>query len=132
MRNETVRRHITGILYLLDLSTSNPRPNQATMMPATAKLTKRSSRGWSRARPTCFAPATASARRRPRFFAVDNTCTHRGGPLAEGEVSGHEVTCPYHGATFDVRTGAVLGPPAERAVACYGVRVTGTDIEVEV
>ncbi len=29
-----------------------------------------------------------------KFFAVDNTCTHRGGPLAEGEVSGHEVTCP--------------------------------------
>ncbi len=66
------------------------------------------------------------------FFAVDNTCTHRGGPLAEGEVSGHEVTCPYHGARFDIRTGEVLGPPAQRAVSCYGVRVTGTDIEVEV
>jgi nitrite reductase (NADH) small subunit len=67
-----------------------------------------------------------------KFFAVDNTCTHRGGPLAEGEVSGHKVTCPYHGATFDIRTGEVLGPPAQRAVARYGVRVTGTDIEVEV
>lgn len=67
-----------------------------------------------------------------KFFAVDNTCTHRGGPLAEGEVSGHKVTCPYHGATFDIRTGEVLGPPAQRTVACYGVRVTGTDIEVEV
>jgi len=67
-----------------------------------------------------------------KFFAVDNTCTHRGGPLAEGEVSGHKVTCPYHGATFDIRTWEVLGPPAQRAVARYGVRVTGTDIEVEV
>ena len=67
-----------------------------------------------------------------KFFAVDNTCTHRGGPLAEGELSGHQVTCPYHGATFDIRTGEVLGPPAQRAVACYGVRVTGADIEVEV
>ncbi len=67
-----------------------------------------------------------------KFFAVDNTCTHRGGPLAEGAVSGHAVACPHHGATFDVRTGEVLGPPAQRAVACYGVRVTGTDIEVEV
>ena len=65
------------------------------------------------------------------FFALDNTCTHRGGPLAEGEVSGHEVTCPWHGATFDVRTGKVMGPPAQRAVARYDVRVTGTDIEVE-
>ena len=40
------------------------------------------------------------------FFALDNTCTHRGGPLAEGEVAGHEVTCPWHGATFDIRTGS--------------------------
>jgi nitrite reductase/ring-hydroxylating ferredoxin subunit len=66
-----------------------------------------------------------------QFFALDNTCTHRGGPLAEGEVLGHEVTCPWHGATFDVRTGEVVGPPAERAVVRYGVRVTETDIEVE-
>ena len=67
-----------------------------------------------------------------QFFALDNTCTHRGGPLAEGEISGHEVTCPWHGATFDIRTGQVVGPPAQRAVAHYGVRVTGADIEVEV
>jgi len=66
------------------------------------------------------------------FYVLDDTCTHRGGPLVEGEVSGHEVTCPYHGAKFDIRTGEVLGPPAQRAVACYGVRVVGTDIEVEV
>ena len=44
-----------------------------------------------------------------QFFALDNTCTHRGGPLADGEVLGHEVTCPWHGATFDVRTGGVVG-----------------------
>lgn len=66
------------------------------------------------------------------FFALDNTCTHRGGPLAEGEISGHEVTCPWHGGTFDVRTGEVVGPPAPQAVARYNVRVSGTDIEVEV
>jgi nitrite reductase/ring-hydroxylating ferredoxin subunit len=67
-----------------------------------------------------------------QFFALDNTCTHRGGPLAEGQLSGHEVTCPWHGAMFDIKTGKVLGPPAQRAVTRYGVRVTGTDIEVEV
>ena len=58
-----------------------------------------------------------------QFFALDNTCTHRGGPLADGEVTF---------ATFDVRTGEVVGPPAQRAVVRYGVRATGTDIEVEV
>ena len=67
-----------------------------------------------------------------QFFAVDNACTHRGGPLAEGEISGHEVTCPWHGARFDVRTGEVAGPPAQKGVARYGVRVTGTDVEIEV
>ena len=67
-----------------------------------------------------------------RFFALDNTYTHRGGPLAEGEISGHEVTCPWHGATFDIRTGEVVGPPAPRAVARYCIRVTGTEVEVEV
>ena len=65
------------------------------------------------------------------FFALANTCTHEGGPLGEGDISGHEVTCPWHGATFDVRTGTVVGPPAEEDVARYVVRVTGGDIEVE-
>ena len=67
-----------------------------------------------------------------QFFALDNTCTHDGGPLADGEISGYEVTCPWHGATFDIRTGKVVGPPAPRAVARYNVRVTGSDVEVEV
>ena len=65
------------------------------------------------------------------FFALDSTCTHKGGPLTEGEISGHKVTCPWHGARFDVRTGKVVGPPAQQAVARYGVRVTESDIEVE-
>jgi 3-phenylpropionate/trans-cinnamate dioxygenase ferredoxin component len=66
------------------------------------------------------------------FYALDNACTHEQGPLAEGEVEGHEVTCPLHGAMFDIRTGEVLGPPAYDDVATYAVRVTGDDIEVEV
>ena len=66
-----------------------------------------------------------------QFFAIDNTCSHKGGPLAEGEVSGYEVTCPWHRGRFDLRTGEVVGPPPQRAVTRYGVRVTGTDIEVE-
>jgi 3-phenylpropionate/trans-cinnamate dioxygenase ferredoxin subunit len=66
------------------------------------------------------------------FFALDNACTHDDGPLAEGEISGSEIVCPFHGARFDIRTGEVLCPPAFDAVARYDVRVTGTDIEVEV
>jgi nitrite reductase/ring-hydroxylating ferredoxin subunit len=43
-----------------------------------------------------------------------------------------QVTCPWHGATYDVTTGEVLGPPAPQGVARYNVRVEGSDIEVEV
>jgi len=66
------------------------------------------------------------------FHAIDNTCTHVGGPLCEGELEGSEVTCPWHGAVFDVTTGEVLGPPANEAVSRYNLRVAGSDIEVEV
>ena len=66
------------------------------------------------------------------LFAIDDSCTHRGGSLSEGDVSGHTVTCPWHGASFDVRTGEVTGPPARESVGCYGVRISGNDIEIEV
>ena len=42
------------------------------------------------------------------YYALDNTCTHRGGPLAEGALDGDQVTCPWHGAVFNVTTGAVV------------------------
>jgi nitrite reductase (NADH) small subunit/3-phenylpropionate/trans-cinnamate dioxygenase ferredoxin subunit len=66
------------------------------------------------------------------FFAIGNECTHRGGPLAEGYVEGESVTCPWHGAQFNVKTGVVEGPPAAKNVAKYNVRVQGNDVEVEV
>jgi 3-phenylpropionate/trans-cinnamate dioxygenase ferredoxin component len=66
------------------------------------------------------------------FFAIDNGCTHEEGPLAEGEIEGHEVTCPWHGARFDVRTGKVLCAPAYEDLQRYNVRVVGNDIEVEI
>ena len=66
------------------------------------------------------------------FHAIDNTCTHVGGPLCEGEIDGAQVTCPWHGGVFDVTTGEVLGPPPGSGVNRYNVRVDGPDIEVEV
>jgi nitrite reductase/ring-hydroxylating ferredoxin subunit len=65
------------------------------------------------------------------YHAIDDTCTHQGGPLSEGIVVGTEVTCPWHGAVFDVTTGSVLAAPAPQDVAHYAVRVEGDDIEVE-
>ena len=66
------------------------------------------------------------------YFAIDNMCTHEEASLAEGELAGYEVTCPLHGARFDITTGEVLCPPAYDDVACYPVRVTGNDIEIGV
>ena len=66
------------------------------------------------------------------FYAIDDTCTHRGGPLSEGMVVGTEVTCPWHGAVFDVTSGSVLGAPAPRDVAHYAVRINGDDIEIDI
>ncbi len=65
------------------------------------------------------------------YYAIDDACTHQGGPLSEGEVNGTVVACPWHGATFDITTGNVLGPPAPEGVVSYRVRVDGNDIKVE-
>ena len=66
------------------------------------------------------------------YYAMDDTCTHVGGPLSEGSVSGTTVTCPWHGAEFDLTCGKHLGPPASEGVASYKVRVNGDDVQVEV
>jgi len=66
------------------------------------------------------------------YCAIDNTCTHRGGPLAEGTLVGEEVICPWHGAHFNVKTGAVCAPPAREGVKSFAVRVNGNDLEVEI
>jgi nitrite reductase/ring-hydroxylating ferredoxin subunit len=66
------------------------------------------------------------------FYAIDNTCTHRGGPLGEGELNGDTVECPWHGAQFNVRTGAVTAPPARTGVRSFPVKVEGNDVLVEV
>ena len=65
------------------------------------------------------------------FYAIDNTCAHRGGPLGEGELDGAVVTCPWHAWRWDVTTGANANNPAVK-VACFPVTVEGRDVFVEV
>ena len=64
------------------------------------------------------------------YYAIDDICTHDGGPLAEGEVDGDQVICPRHGARFSIRTGAALTFPAVSPVERYPVRVEGDDLLV--
>jgi 3-phenylpropionate/trans-cinnamate dioxygenase ferredoxin component len=66
------------------------------------------------------------------YYAIDDTCPHRGGSLSQGAIEGEQVTCPRHGAVFRITTGEVLRPPAQTAVAGYTVRVSGKNVEVEI
>lgn len=61
------------------------------------------------------------------FFAADNSCPHRGGPLAEGDLRGLEVTCPWHLWSFDVRSGATPVSP-ELCLVRHEVHVDGERI----
>jgi len=64
------------------------------------------------------------------FYAMDDVCTHDGGPLAEGELRGAEIQCPRHGARFDVRTGLALCLPAFEPVTTHRVELRDDDVYV--
>ena len=65
------------------------------------------------------------------FYALDNTCLHRGGPVGEGDLEGVVVTCPWHGFQYDVTTGRNVFDP-DVGLETFPVRVTNGDVEVAV
>lgn len=65
-------------------------------------------------------------------FAIDDVCTHDGGPLSEGELNDHTIACPRHGAKFDIRSGAALTMPATRPTKVHDVKVEGDDVFVRI
>ncbi len=66
------------------------------------------------------------------IYAIEDVCTHDGGPLAEGTiVNGCEVICPRHGARFDIRTGKALSFPAFEPTNSYAVRIEGENVLIE-
>lgn len=66
-----------------------------------------------------------------KFWAIDDLCTHDGGPLADGKLSGFTIACPRHGAQFDIRTGRVLTMPATRDTPAHEVKVEGDTVYVK-
>jgi 3-phenylpropionate/trans-cinnamate dioxygenase ferredoxin subunit len=66
-----------------------------------------------------------------RLYAFSNSCTHRGGPLDEGELDGNVVICPLHGGQFDVRTGKAVSPPPAKDLVVYDVQVQGSAVLVK-
>ena len=66
------------------------------------------------------------------YYAIDNICTHDYAPLTDGDVEGTTVICPWHMAEFDLKTGAVLTPPATEDLKSYKVSITNGDLQIEV
>jgi nitrite reductase (NADH) small subunit/3-phenylpropionate/trans-cinnamate dioxygenase ferredoxin subunit len=65
------------------------------------------------------------------FFALDNMCLHRGGPLCEGPIDRGVVTCPWHGWSYEIKTGTMVQDPRV-GVSKHDVRLLGDEIAVRV
>jgi nitrite reductase/ring-hydroxylating ferredoxin subunit len=75
-------------------------------------------------------PVMVARSQRGEVCALANTCTHLGGPLAEGSREGDTVACPWHGSRFDIRTGAVVEGPAVFVQPRLATRVRDGKIEI--
>ena len=64
------------------------------------------------------------------YYAFGNECTHVGGPLVEGDLTGDQVSCPWHNTIFDVKTGQPVSGPGKEPVPTYEVRVENGEIRV--
>ncbi len=67
-----------------------------------------------------------------QFYAVAGTCSHAGQSLATGKLRGFEVSCPLHGARFDVRSGACTAAPAQSPIQRFPVVLEGGKVCVEI
>ena len=65
------------------------------------------------------------------WYAIEDVCTHDGGPVAEGRLEDGIIECPRHGAKFDVKTGMALTFPGVSPVPTYAVRVVVDDVQVD-
>ncbi len=63
-----------------------------------------------------------------QFFSIADVCSHDDGPVGEGTLEGFSITCPRHGAQFDVRTGKVLQMPAVVDIPAYPVQIRDGNI----
>jgi 3-phenylpropionate/trans-cinnamate dioxygenase ferredoxin component len=66
------------------------------------------------------------------IYAFTDNCTHISGPLNEGELEGCIITCPWHGARFDVCTGKVVRGPARQDLLTYPVKIEGRSVLISV
>ena len=69
---------------------------------------------------------------REGVYALDNICSHAHARMCEGRLRATRIVCPLHGASFDIRDGKVLGPPATQPLPIFQVRVVDGTVEVAV
>jgi 3-phenylpropionate/trans-cinnamate dioxygenase ferredoxin subunit len=69
---------------------------------------------------------------REGIYALDNICSHAHARMCEGRLRAIRIVCPLHGASFDIRDGKVLGPPAVMPLPTFQVRVVDGIVEVAV
>ena len=65
------------------------------------------------------------------FFAVEDICTHSMIPLCGGKIEGNYITCPMHGAVFDLTDGSVQSPPAFEDLRTFKLKIDGTSISIK-
>ncbi|NIR50823.1 Rieske 2Fe-2S domain-containing protein [candidate division KSB1 bacterium] len=65
------------------------------------------------------------------YYATDNTCLHRGGPLGDGDLDGRIITCPWHGWEYDVTTGENTFDPSSK-VEPFEVKIDGQNVQVKI
>ncbi len=123
-----VRRKV-GVFTFVDEPRSGDVPSPAASAPAPAPATEGPSdlAGWTAVASLDDLPegevieamvgerALAVARVGDEVYALDNVCPHAGGPLGDGSLEGCELTCPWHGWTFDVTTGQCAMDPSMQA-----------------
>ena len=66
------------------------------------------------------------------YFATDDTCTHEKASLSEGEIDNETVTCPHHGARFNIKTGQAMSLPAMFPVKTYQIKIDGDNIMINI
>jgi len=65
-----------------------------------------------------------------QFFSIGDVCSHDDGPVGEGDIEDYNITCPRHGAEFDIRTGKAVQLPAVVDIPAYPIKVVDGMIQL--